>query len=105
MAALAGPFGDVSDNLQIDGCTARNATGDPEHLGRLQMLNHSCNPNGKMIAITLGPGLELFVIEALDDRSEPTFNYDAYATERDKANYFASGDGSRPSAQCPRACY
>jgi hypothetical protein len=45
---------------------ARNTAGDAGRLGLVQMLNHSCDSSCTIIPITLGPGLELFVAEALD---------------------------------------
>ena len=73
--------------LILNGCPERNATQDAGQLGRLQMVNHSCAPNCKIESIPTVPGLELYVLEALDDipvDDEPLINYDACATVTEK---------------------
>ncbi len=37
--------------VEIDGCTTKNAVGDAGTLGLLQMVNHSCNPNCKIVLV------------------------------------------------------
>ena len=84
-----GHFGGISCSVYLDGCTIRDATGDAGLLGLVQMVDHSCSPNCEVEPIQTGPGLELFVLRALDDipvGAEPTFNYDARATKEMKAS-------------------
>ena len=86
---VVGHFGGISSSVFLDGCSARNFTGDAGLLGLVQMVNHSCSPNCEVVPVQTGPGLELFVLSALDDISvgaEPTFNYDARATTEMKAS-------------------
>ncbi len=53
--------------MEIDGCTRRNAVGDAGTLGLLQMVNHSCTPNCRVVPAQTFSGIELLILEALVD--------------------------------------
>ena len=66
-------------------CTTKNAVGDARILGLLQMFNHSCHPNCKLVPVPINSGIELLVtnMEALPVRdiandAEIPINYDAH---------------------------
>ena len=71
----------------IDGCTTKNAVRDTGTLGLLQMVNHSCTPNCRIVPIQTNSGIELLILEALHDipvGDEITIDYDAQASESAK---------------------
>jgi len=81
--------GGFSYLVVIDGCTTRNAVGDAGTLGLLQMVNHSCTPNCKVVPVQTRSGIELLVLEALRDIAddeEITIDYDAGASTDLKDN-------------------
>ena len=59
----------------------KNAVG--ETLGLLQMVNHSCDPNCRVLPVQTRSGLDLLTLQALRDIPEGveiTINYDAQAS-------------------------
>jgi hypothetical protein len=79
--------GGFSYLVEIDGCTTRNAVGDVGTLGLLQMVNHSCTPNCRVVPVQTFSGIELLILEALvdiADDEEITIDYDAAASATSK---------------------
>ena len=87
--------------VEIDGCTTKNAVGDAGTLGLLQMVNHSCTPNCRLVPVQTHSGIELLILEALrdiTDNEEITIYYDAEASATSKQQGFTFWRWQPPSS-------